>query len=443
MQPSIPIHNLIEHAKLTSTVGKTRYYTIVATLITPDAHIETYLPSGFARDCMFALNRTDDYRIAVQIQPGLYQTKVLPYRDNLYMEVIMREGLKQRVKKFRCIVTTTSNPEISANNTKVGDLTAVDHLNLVTIEFQLQEPGFAILKNVMVGRTPIMATLDKVLYNEYITAGAELGLTGADAFRGVDIVKPIDNDQSYTHISVPDGIRLMDLAGYLQNDDRYGIYSRGLGMYYRKGMVYVYPLFLFGRYKSAPKVVDIYRLPEDVFPTLESTFYTSDRTLTILSTGEGKYENKSDFKHQNDGVGTRLLNPDALTNKVGYFYENGVAITTRSDTLSEFKTTDRGSNEEIIKFDPNPSSNICKALSNNAMNDGQFISVPWDASDIDLIVPGMPCKYYYTARNETIAIKEGIILGARSKSVRNSPGDINGVFRESSTLVLFIPKTDA
>lgn len=440
MNISKPLQNLLKQAQSISVAGVTRYYKITASIITPSEHVPVYLVTDKQCSSMFGMQRGDDWRLTCQIQPGVYMKKVLPFRDDLKIEVIERAGLKQTSRIYRLIPLVTSDPEQKGNDTKTSNLANMDDLNLITVNFQMQELGFAILRNAFtLDSVFLMARTDKALEHALIdTAEIELkGLSGPDAFRGVDMKEVGDNDKEFKHIEIPDGTRLMDLPTYLQNDDKYGVYSKGLGCFFRKGMFYVFPLFKMGRYATANKVADIFRFPTDAVPTLETTWYTNDKTLTILSTGEAKHDSTVDINHQNNGVGKRIINPDALSGKAGYFYENGNAITTRSDSITEYQTANRKSGEQFSAYDRTPSGNNCKALTSNAYNDGELISTPWDQCNSELIYPGMPCKYYYTKENDVLVEREGVILGVKSQSVKNDMS-MSPTFRESCVIFIFL-----
>lgn len=438
MEISKPLQNLIKQAQTVSTAGTTRYFRLSATLITPTQHIPVYLISHYDRNSLFASSRADDYRITCQIQPGLYLKQVLPFSDNLKMEIIERQGIKQVAKTFRCIPLTNNDPEMSGNNTKVSNLENFDNLNIITVNLQLFELGFAILRNSFVSDSVFfLARTDDALKHALITDGEQVGLAGADAWRGIDMPLVGDNPKVYKHIEIPDGTRLMDLPTYLQTDDKYGIYSTGIAAFYRKGMFYVFPPFLMGRYKTARQVLDIFRFPEDATPTLETTWYTNNKTVTVLSTGHSKHQSTVDINRQNKGVGKRIINPDALSGKAGNFYAKGKAITTRSDSLSEYQTAERGSGEQISVYDRNPAENIYKGLSETSYNDGELISIPWDQSNSDLIYPGMPCKYYFTQANDLLVEVEGVVLGVLTQAVQND-SQPDSVFRERCTILVFL-----
>lgn len=436
MQLPKPIQNLLDQARLTSRAGTRRMVTLQATIITPTQHIPLIIPTGMAELCQFDINNSDDAKITGGLQPGVYMNNVLPYKDNLVMEVIEREGLKQTVKAYQCTPLADNNPSAGGGHSALGDMNALNNRNILTLHFQLLDPGFAVLKNKMVDGIPLMAKLDDVLHNFLTVSGEELEFTGPNAFRGVDIESPIDNQKIFSQVVIPQGVRLIKLAEYLQNDDHFGFYSKGQGCYYRKGMWYVYPLYKLGRYKTAPLVLDIYKVPEDVIPTLDVSFYVNDRAITVISTGPGQQHGNTDIRKQNRGTGTRVISPDAIAGESGNYYGKGVALTTRQDSISEFRTSQRAGDNDIVPFDPKPKANIWAAMTMNAYNDGERVFVEWHNSQAALLVPGMPVRYYFMD-GESLKYQEGTLLGARKEWQRDAQ-NTNGVFKEITKLELFL-----
>ena len=208
-------------------------------------------------------------------------------------------------------------------------------------------------------------------------------------------------------------------------------------MYYRKGMWYIFPLFKVGRYETARKVLNIYRVPQDVIPTLEVTHFTEGKVTTILSTGDAKHINGTDIVKQNKGTGKRIISPDAIMGETGGYYSKGVHLSTRADTLSEYQTSKRGSGEDVAPFSNEPTNNLAKHLSDNAFNEGSLETIQWMNSNHSKLEPGMPVRYFFLT-GDVLSYKEGTLLGARTEHVRDqqTPNDLK--FRQSSALSLFL-----
>lgn len=431
-----PLANLITYANSIDTGGSERLFNITATLITPNAQIPLLIPTGMAKLYLFGMNHSDDIQIKAQLQPGVYQTQVLPYRDNLYIEVVTRIGLQQTMKRYRAIPPGDTDPTMVGTNSAMADLTTKDSINMVELKFQLLDPGFAILRNELVSDHLLLVTLRDALHYQLTKFGEQLGLTGADAFRGVDIEEPLDNTRVFAVIIIPPS-KLIKLAEWMQEDDQFGMYSKGMGSYYRKGMWYIYPLLKIGRYENARKVANIYRLPQDVFPTLKNTWYVDDKVLTILGTGGGDNVDGSDILKMNKGSGKRVVNSDSMMGETGRYFAKGQALTTREDSLSEYKTSERSSGEELVPFHDKPTNNLCRLLSQNAFADGSIVSINWHNSDVDQLVPGMPCRFYFMHGSDTLMYREGTVISARGETQRDTQS-VEPVFREHAYLELFI-----
>lgn len=433
--------NLISFANTVNAKKDDKKISLFATAITSsNEQIPLIMPSGMSRLGAYALNYSDDLRLAVQLQPGVYQNKILPSKDNLIIEVVERIGLTQTMRRYRAIPMGDSNPQMAGNNTAVVNMGAKDQLNLITVNFQMMELGYAILKNEMISDNHLGSDLYSVLHSQLSKFGAKINLHNDDAWKGVDIEKPIDNARVFSIISITPAIRLPELGTYLQSDERFGVYSRGLGMYYRKGMWYVYPLFKIGRYENARKVLNIYRLPENVFPTLHATHFTQGKVTTILATGQGKHVDGKDIIKQNVGTGKRVVNADAAMGEVGYYYAKGQAAVSRTDTLSEYKTSSRASGEELIPFTEGTSNNLCKNLSANAFNEGTLETIQWNNSNPSELVPGMPVRFFYMV-DDILMYREGTLLADRTELTKDTQSP-DFVFRRHTALSLFLVKEE-
>lgn len=432
-----PLQNLITLANSINRYRDDKKITVTATLVTgSNEQIKLIMPSGFARFSLYAVNYSDDFRIKAQIQPGVYLEKILPSKDNLFIEIIERVDLTQTLKRYRATPIGDSNPQIEGNSSQLANLSAKDSINMVTVQFQLMEVGYALLKNVQISDRHLMSSLDTVLHYQLTKYGKELKLTGEDAWKGVDIERPIDNPDLFKIISLVPTMRLPRLGSFLQNHEEFGIYSKGFGMYYSKGMWRVYPLFKVGRYDKAKKVLNIYRLPEDVFPTLHGSHFTQGKITTILSTGSAKHIDGNDIAKQNQGIGKRIINANSVMGETGVYYDKGVAAVSREDTLSEYQMSSRRSGEEIVPFAAEPTGNLCKHLTTTSFNEGDLVNLQWNNSDHSLLEPAIPVRFFYMS-GDVLKYKEGTLLAARTELQRDTESP-NFVFRQHSALCLWL-----
>lgn len=409
-----PLANLIDQAKTLSKGSSPSSFGLSVTIITPSAHYETLGVEAYIVDSDFQDERADVGNISVRLQPGLYQDKILPFKDNLIFELIQTSGLKAVSKRYRATPTEDGDNRVQGAHTSVVNMNNIDTQNFISVNFQLLEIGFDAIRNALVSGTFVSAKPDDVLSHLLTTGTQELGLTGSDVFLGTDIEKPIDNTKVYRQIVIKQGTRLNNLAEYMQTQQGIGIYSRGLGSFYRAGMWYVYPLVKAGRYGASKFNADIIRLPSDVLPTLDESYYTNGEAITLIATGQGAYVDNTDILRQNYGAGNQLINPSMASGETGMHYANGRAVKTRQDSLTEFKTKERSSGNERINMNAVPTANPFPHLSEASLRDVTILEFEWHNSNHFSIKPNMAIKYYYMNDQGSLTVREGSIIWMRS-----------------------------
>lgn len=437
MQLPRPLANLIDQVRTISKGKTVGDFGLSCTIITPNEHIVPIDVEQESINSDFFNERADISHISVRIQPGVYQNKVIPYKDNLVLEVINRQGLTATSKRYRATPQQDGDNYVQGAATKTIDMNNIDTQNLITVSFQLFEIGFDAIRNSTISQSFVSAKPDDVLHSVLTTQCQSLGLTGADAFKGVDIEKPIDNPRIYRQIMVRQGTRTVNLAQYLQKEEGVGIYSKGIGSFYRAGIWYVYPIVKQGRYDTSKYSLDIIRLPEDVVPTVDVSYYQSNKSTTILVTGEGNYLDNTDIVRQNEGAGNQIIATSAVSGETGMHYKDGRAVKTRQDTLTEYRTHQRGSGNERINLPAKATSNAFPMLSQSALNDVTYLEVEWHNSSHFLIQPNAPLKYYYMDKDQVLKVREGCCVGITTQIQPTTYGA--GLrMRSYSTLKIFL-----
>lgn len=432
----LPLRSIINEAQLTEGKERPTLCTLYATIITPVKDVPVIRVESLMVVSDFFANKADAYQLVVGIQPGVFQFDILPYRDNLIIEVVEQVGLNRTAKRFRANPQGLSDAQMLGNTTQMSDMRVYDDMNFISATFQLLEIGFDLMRNSILDYgVCYMANPYDVLHNRLTSEVMGLVLDGVDKPKGIDIEAPIDNIRLYKQIIINQGTRLIDLGHFLQAE--YGLYSTGQGAYYRNGYFFVYPLFKMGRYENAILSADIIRVPTDKVPTLDSTFYKTANGITILSSGEAEHEDATDITQQNQGIGMRILSSDAVSGGAGMHVNNGRAVTTRSDSVTEYKTNDRGSGNDKIPISKLPTDNIYKELSKSAANMGSFLKVPWNNADPFFLNPLTPIRYYYMVQGDTLKMREGNLTGI-VMNYQPIDSKLHNTFRKHCDLTIFV-----
>lgn len=435
------IEGLLRQANLTAKHRLKIAENIVlqAIIITPKEQIPVISVTHFAEVGDFVSQRTDRIGIKVLLQPGVYFDRIVPYRDNLTIQVIMDTDSERKVREFVC------NPMIDRDLRTEGDLSsatnlaAYDHTNMVEYEFQLMDRNYARIRNKQVNVNYQMANPGKLLPLLLDKCTKEVDMSGLPPYKGIYIHLPVDNNSVYPQVLCPAGMRLVDLPIYLQNKDEYGIYSKGLGCFYKQNYWWVYPLFNYTLVDTHHRPIDLIRVPQDKIPTLDYTFYKSDVALTIISTGDAMHSDNADIRKQNKGVGKRVIQGSAIAGETGSHYTKGRALITRADTMQEYKLSDRRNEDEYVPIVSDPTSNMCAVMSENARDEGEIIEVEWHNGDCGFLEPGHPLRYQYMGDGDVMMVRRGTLLGYRTDylPITSAP---NPVLKRTCVLTIFLKK---
>lgn len=440
MLKPIPLLNLLDQAKETAKASVPTNFLLDGVLITPEEHIDLPRINScvITSDFYSGESHSDNYFVEVSISPGLFQKRVMPFRDDLIIDLIETRGIKRSVRRLRAVPLVETDPTVTGGSTIFSDMTALDQQNFINIQFQLFDLGYEQIRNVQINTNFLAATLDNVIHYVMSKEIKDLGLTGSNALKAVDIETPIDNQKVYRSVTIEAGVQLVDLANYLQKADGLGVYTRGLGSYYKNNTWFVYPLCKTGRYGKLDWSLDILKFPRDAMPTIEHSYFVSAETnqVTVLSNGEAEHNDDSDIDFQNAGQGKRLISEDAIAGDVGYYKNNERIIKTRLDSVTEYKTTNRSSKVNRVVIDPKPTSNIYREISKSVFDTGDILSIEWHNSDPDLLYPGMPLRYYYMI-GQVLKMREGTLLSVLSEDVRITK-DFKGLFKRGTRLIIFL-----
>lgn len=388
--------------------------TMTAVFITPEGQYTALGVERFMEYGDFLNNRSDLIQIRVRLQPGIYFNKLVPFRDDLTVQLFVDSESDRVLREFVAVPLVSTDVRAEGNNTGAINIDALDETNLVPYEFQLMSRGFAKLKNVPVSNIYQMTTTADVIATVMETYSRQAGLTGWDAYKGMQFHQPIDNTNRYDSIEIPNGTKLINVPVILQNDNDYGVYTKGLCCYYKQNYWWVVPLYNTELVDTHPRPLDIIRVPENKIPDLDSTFYRSNVAMTIIACGKASHTDNADIHKQNEGIGQRLVMGDAIAGDTGYHYNNGRAITTRADTVQEYKLSNRRDGEQWIPLNQAPTGNLCVPLSQNAINEGEIIEVEWRNGDVGYLEPGHPVRYQYMYSDSEMMVRRGVLLGYRT-----------------------------
>lgn len=408
-----------------------------AIFITPNGSFKTLGVEAYAEFGDFVGGRSTDFTVKIRMRPSMYINNLLPYKDNLTVQFITTDMTNNLVREFVANPLADVDVRSEGNNSMHANVEGLSEAAIQAYEFQLLDPVYAKARTIETSYIGLMGQVGTVLSVLYEREMRRAGFTTVD-YQGLVMDTPVDNTINYSAITVPEGIRLTKLATFLQDSEKYGVYSKGLGLFFKQKRWWIYRLYDLYKYDDHPSPIDIIRLPEDKAPTLEFTFFITATGLTILSTGKTSQEDGSDIERQNNGVGMRLVNPDLVGGDAGVRINAGRAIKTRVDSLAEYQTAERGNGNDYVPLNPVPTSNVNKYASLNAIADGTIINVPWHCGDPGYLEPGAPVRYQFMGASDRMETRRGVLLGYRMDTKVIDPMTL--LMKRSITLIIFMSK---
>lgn len=315
------------------------------------------------------------------------------------------------------------------------DLTDTVLVNIQLLETVEKEMSFASAESVYRDVTT-QELIEHVLSYGLSDSASVEQLTSMD-YRGVRGAEVYKTEDSVRHdfIIVDGETKLIDIPHSLQFN--HGVYSAGLGQFYKNGYWHVYPLFDTSRFKEESKTMTVVLMPQDDLPTSERTYMYRSEQLYIFATGEKAIVNRDELEALNNFNAYRFWRSDDLLDT--FFNKTGNNGLPNIDMVKKEFTLDKRKDPffNVARPDRNFTQNAKKASAKMHEMRGRYLIVNWDNGNEDLLVPGMPVKVLYVSNKE---IKEtfGTLLGATS-DIETSSGSLTDTsFSKHTTLSIYL-----
>lgn len=392
----------------------------------------------------------DDYSVTMQFGSGTAIFDIAPFQDDLTITIKKHilggftddEGSgKVESRTYTAYLTDDlpRGPEISAAP-QFKDRETANRSKTMTLTFVLEEVAVTQLRKMSIG-TIVRATPPFVVLKTLINNALSSIQVGTDSkITGFQMEEP-SNKAPRDHIVLEDGTMLVDLPDLLQNE-KGGIYSSGLGFYIQGQFVYAWPLYDTKRLDKAKRVLQVFLAPSQSTSGVDRTWTDDGRCISVWSAGAPKLLNDSLDILNTEGNATRFADANNLIGGMGKTEGNKFTMN-RSTNNSEFATTVVGNGAMYAKrsgqtFTANPFVEASKM----ARRQGQFMLVPWERSNPDLLIPTMAVEVYYDSGGE-IKIMSGTLTGAKSQYVLQGKGPTPNRAMACKTMIeIFLDRDD-
>lgn len=351
-----------------------------------------------------------DYVVATfHLPAGDFIKDVYPFRDNLELTIVETSTVDNSSLKTRYKL-------ILLNNT--GNIHGSMYTKLTKDELNKKEmfkiEGQCLLREIEAARTKYSdgvfkaTTVDKVITSEFVNGFKQLKVEGTAISLKCDVSKP-NNDTPYNHVIIPTGVKLLDVADYLQNQS-YGVYNGSIGVYFEKrnndNIMYVYPLYDKERYDSVTRKLNIYYANTSKLDYVENTYKVEGDIVKILGSNIKNVDTgENDLMDTGDGI--VYSSPDLLTRRNVIVTDNDVTAAKNSQisATSVKKRRDGTSNQTYLGNE----SNLYRHRSIINKKTMAIYQVEWKYPKPSLLYPGMPVCFIYEDEVNGIVKLKGVL----------------------------------
>lgn len=369
----------------------------------------------------------DEITVTTMFGMGTFAHRILKNREKLEVtlkkvpvtETAESENVDGKIQAERFtayLIGDVSSPSLGQGK-EAKDEDALNLTGLKDVHFQLIDKTAEQLIKIMTGGVGRKTTIQQLLTTMLATNTANVKVNGEAAVKGIDMIEA-DNKDLKEQVIIKQGVRLVDLADYLQA--RVGIYNAGLGSYYQGGYWYVFPLYDTTDFNRRSKTLTMLVMPENKLTGVERTFRTEEGATTVLVTGPTSFSDDAGTNYANYGNGVRFAHAERMMDANSDVSGNKVKVS-RGKNNGEFIT-----DQSPVNFAPVSSKSITAnpfpELSLQAAKRGGMFQAVWENSDPSLILPGMVVKVVYSEGDDAMKDVYGIVHDARHVSIK--PGAI-------------------
>lgn len=408
------------------SLGQEAYYSYEATFVTEQGSVEamSVISMDWIRDYRNAA--ADEIQIRLVLSWGKYLHQVAPFKENLKMTVVRKKlgstgtdaGEAIIEQTFDAYLPVESEGAMMSSGPEVATEYTADLMGFKTVTVQLQDEVFAFIRSTMVGGVFRQSTPFDVLISLLHRTAVDYPVDIENSVKGVHSIPP-NNKTKRATLVVPHGTPLVALASKLQTQHG-GIYTADIGCYFQRGFWYVWPLYNYKLFDVAERTALFIIAPSVRTRGIERTWRMVDQNINVLITGGIHREDPSEALMLNLGSGTRFANTD---NAMEGFLDisNNKAVAKRTNNANEYDAIGRRGRSMTRISQDQSSSNAFQEASKIAARNGAYLTMHWENSNPDVIIPGMQAEIGFLV-NEEVKFLNGVVVHVHAFSALAGKG---------------------
>lgn len=421
------------------------YYAYEATITTENEDIPVLkvVSADWVRNYLSAVS--DELILEVAMPAGQFLKRVQPFKENLKISLTRKpfggganDPRSTLVQEFRAyLISQDQNDSLGANPATASE-DAANTTTLLRAHFQLQELVYEQIRTEMIGGVPKQMTPHALLLMMLYKSIENLQADEANQILGVQAVAP-NNTKVRSHFTLPHGTPLTELANILQVEQG-GIYNAGIGCYLQSGYWYVWPTYDNKRFDVVEKTASFIILPDPRFKGTEKTWRAVDeRHFVAVITGGVSKQDPSEGQLLNDGNAVRFADNDKAMEGFATVTGNK-AVAQRTYNNNEYVGVKRRTETNMSRVQTSP-TNPYQEASKLAARSMAYLTLNWENSNPDLIIPDLQCEVGFTVDGAPKYIN-GIVVHAHAMSALSGTGLHQEAHQITTQVVVAVDRND-
>lgn len=396
----------------------------------------------------YELGIGDETTVRMQIPMGFWAKKVYPNRTEIEITIFRKTigetagvavNAAVQAQRFMASLKLEGLTILQGKDIEMISEETLNLRGLVDVTFQLINKTLDKLRMVTVGGIYRKTTGEQVVKAILAGESNKVLADSGDAIEAINMV-PATNQDKREHVMLPQGLKLPDVATYIQ-DKCGGLYSSGLNCYMQGRTWYIYPLYDNTRLKTEIVTATVVKIPQTLSKGGERTYRQNGGETIILGTSDSDFSDDAGTQYLNEGNGVRFADANKFMNKGLVTTLNNKAVALRGQLLNEVVTEAITGRNTVFMSDRKITANPYREYSKMAARNGAKFIFQWDNSDPGLLTPGMMMKILYLNGNNVDRLT-GVLLrthtlvqlqGANIQSERYISTTAVGVFVNKST----------
>jgi len=374
---------------------------------------------------------TDIIVIVGHVKAADYVQHIAPNNANLEMTILKttsNETYKVRTKAIIPIDTLQSAGynSLSRHSTEKLDIAGLMRIEIHGKHVYAEAAGTLPVSGNFLN-TSIHMLLNKAIKYQMSTVRLATGNSLDEV-----IITPPKNTRVYEQLLVPSGTPLLRLPKYIQ--ERYGIYTSGIGSYLRpfedgKAVWWIYPTYGNVNFSSRTPTLRVFLFYDTRADVLKNTIQREGNVLIIAAT---LFETDNPVKDNRPAIrptDVTVIDLDRVIESPST-YKTGEVMINRNDRTKRISVHKRKDNVHLPETVAHRTNNMFQAVSSVTANATQTMAFKWVNGLQELLIPGMLVEVF-AERGDRVAKGMGRLASVQSFCVTRGNLASEPIFTET------------